>query len=334
MLLDENNLYVGKEGFEGILEKYTISPWNIKLSFVGHTSTISSILLYNEKIISADINGNIFAWSKETGEVIMQYFGFQNTVFAITIFEETLLAGGKGGSIIRWKIDNGEVIKTFAHTHAGNLLSMQVLNDKVFTGSSIGGVIRWNLSDYSPFILQRRLNSLRTIAVWKNFLISGSDDSRIRVYDSTSGDTLPVFTAVKHRSFVAFVHVYEDFLFSGGSDSLIIQWNLLNMTMLKIFYGKNIRITINREGHVQPVSGLDSDSTFLYSGGYDMVVRKWNISSGSQIAVSSRHNAFITTICVTNEFVLSGSEDGIIKVWNKDSISEMRFFDSTFKAET
>ncbi|KAI3655269.1 hypothetical protein MP638_006098, partial [Amoeboaphelidium occidentale] len=92
-------------------------------------------------------------------------------------------------------------------------------------------------------------------------------------------------------------------------------------------YGKVFPIALNHAGHLRPVSGLDSDSTFLYSGGYDLVVRKWNISSGSQIAVSSRHNAFITTIRITNEFVLSGSEDGIIKVWNKDSISELRFFD-------
>ncbi|KAI3659428.1 hypothetical protein MP638_000187, partial [Amoeboaphelidium occidentale] len=237
MLLDENHLYAATEGFGGKLEKFTISPWGFQLSFVGHTNTVTAILLLNERIYSCDKVGDIFAWNKETGERIMQFYGFQNI----------------------------------------------------------------------PRLLYRGEKT------------TGSDDGKIRVYDSTSGDTLPVFTAEEHKSFTSFLHVHENLLFSGRSDSLIMQWSLANFTYLKTLYG-----------HLGPVSGIDSDSTFLYSGGYDMVVRKWDISSGSQIAVSSRHNDFISAIDVTEELGFSGSEDSILKIWNKNSIFQLRSIDTFY----
>ncbi|KAI3656639.1 hypothetical protein MP638_007413 [Amoeboaphelidium occidentale] len=314
ILLDDNYLYVSIDNSQGELNKYLISPWSFQLRFVGHTASVSEIIVFNERIISSDANGIIFAWNKETGEIMMQYYGFQFYVFAMTIFGDTLLAGGAESSIKRWNIDSGEIIRTFAHTNYGQLLTIQVLNGIVFTGSSLGEVARWNLSDYSLYSLQKRSINVRATAAWKNYLISGCDDGKIRVYDSESSNILPVITLTGNQEFVFCLHVYENYLFSGGTDNLIMQWNLNNMTMMKIFYG-----------HLNYVSGLASDSTFLYSGGYDKVVRKWNISSGSELAVFSGHTDAVLAVYVSNDLLFSGSKNGLIKVWNKDGFSELDF---------
>lgn len=71
ILLDDNYLYVSIDNSQGEIAKYSISAWNFQLSFVGHTASVSEIIVFNERIISSDANGIIFAWNKETGEIMI-----------------------------------------------------------------------------------------------------------------------------------------------------------------------------------------------------------------------------------------------------------------------
>ncbi|KAI3655181.1 hypothetical protein MP638_000780, partial [Amoeboaphelidium occidentale] len=58
------------------------------------------------------------------------------------------------------------------------------------------------------------------------------------------------------------------------------------------------------------------------------VVRKWNISSGSEVAVFSGHNTEVDAIFVTNEVFLSGFRDAFLKIWNKVSGFQLRSIDT------
>lgn len=228
-------MYVGKEGFRGLLEKYTISPWNFQLSLTGHTDTVTAILVRDERLFSSDIDGNVFAWNKDTGEMLLRFVGFPGSIYAMALMDDGLFAGGSDRSIIMWNMNSGEVLKQFSREHMEVLLRMKVIDGKLFTGSLTGSVIKWNSSDFTPLLLQKRANSVRSIALWKNFLISGGDDTVIRVYDSRLSNHLPVVTLAGNQEYVICLYIHENYLFSGGTDNLIMQWNLNNVTKMKIF---------------------------------------------------------------------------------------------------
>lgn len=156
----------------------------------------------------------------------------------MTIFEDTLLAGGAESSIKRWNIDTGELVRQFGRSHTESIWSIAAGDGKIFTGSVGGLVIKWNLSDFSSTLLQDRANSLRAFVIWKNYLISESFDGKIRVYDGSTSSHSPVTTFLGNQDWVVCLHIHENYLFSGGNDNLIMQWNLINITMIKILYGK------------------------------------------------------------------------------------------------
>ncbi|KAI3655455.1 hypothetical protein MP638_006776, partial [Amoeboaphelidium occidentale] len=141
ILLNDNYLYVGIDNCQGDLAKYLISQWKSQLSFVGHSNTVTAILAHNERIISADLDANIFSWNKETGETITQFFGLPKFTFAITIFDDGLYARGANSSIIRWKIDTGELVRQFGRSHTESIWSIAAADGKIFTGTVGGHVI-------------------------------------------------------------------------------------------------------------------------------------------------------------------------------------------------
>ena len=68
----------------------------------------------------------------------------------------------------------------------------------------------------------------------------------------------------------------EKFLFSGSRDKKIIMWNMENYEKMKTFDGHTdwvYCVTVMRNG-------------FLLSGGYDGVLKKWNIESGRCVGTS------------------------------------------------
>jgi F-box/WD-40 domain protein 7 len=72
----------------------------------------------------------------------------------------------------------------------------------------------------------------------------------------------------------------------------------------------------------------------LYSSGYDFLILRWNISSGSQISGYAGHTDRISCIQYGGGFVFSGSEDKTIKVWNTETrLTELSFSGKSFNSD-
>jgi WD40 repeat protein len=73
--------------------------------------------------------------------------------------------------------------------------------------------------------------------MWKNVVIGSGEDQTIRLFDQASDSALPFAILSDHTGAVNCLFVHNDLLFSGGSDALIIQWNLTSLTLMMTLDG-------------------------------------------------------------------------------------------------
>jgi WD40 repeat protein len=78
---------------------------------------------------------------------------------------------------------------------------------------------------------------------------------------------------------------------------------------------------------------LVASSSFLYSAGYDNVVKQWNISSGALTADFVGHINYITSLQLDGDFLLSGSWDLSIKKWNIESTVMVESIEGTVSSK-
>lgn len=237
--VDENFMYLGMQGGSQQLVKCEISTFSFHSYLVGHTGTISAMALKQNLLFTSDKTGKTFSWNKDSGEIIRRYDGFNEEIRVLTPIGEYLYVGGYEGTMIKWNIESGDYIQITPNAHEASLMCLVIRNEEeFFTGAADDITIRWNRTTDTPkFIYPRSSQKMRAVAMWKNVVIGSGEDQTIRLFDKASDSALPFAILSDHTGAVNCLFVHNDLLFSGGSDFLIIQWNLTSLTLMMTLDG-------------------------------------------------------------------------------------------------
>jgi len=149
------------------------------------------------------------------------------------------------------------------------------------------------------------------------FAISSSWDKSMRLWDLTKGTTTKRFQ--QHEKDVLSVAISNDNrqILSGSRDKTIKLWNTLGKDMYT--FGRD------NEGHQGWVSAVRfSPATtqqpvpLIVSGGWDRVVKVWNLTTCKHLKNFIGHTGFITSVCVSPDSSLcaSGGKDGTAMLWD------------------
>ena len=94
-------------------------------------------------------------------------------------------------------------------------------------------------------------------------------------------------------------------LASGSSDGSIRLWEIASGELVS-----------KLEGHSGGITSLkfDTDGKLLYSASTDRTVKVWNLETNTLVDTISCFKGPVTCLEVDDEYIVTGSEDGIVRV--------------------
>ena len=157
-------------------------------------------------------------------------------------------------------------------------------------------------------------NGINSVAISSDnrYIVSGSDDKTVRLWDFKSGKLLKTLNG--HSNSVNSVAISSDnrYIVSGSSDKTVKLWDVNSGNFLKTF-----------SEHLSSVNSIaiSSDSKYIVSGSWDKTVKLWDVNSGKLLKTFRGHYSTIYSVAISsdNRYIVSGSWDNTVKLWEINS---------------
>ncbi len=142
-----------------------------------------------------------------------------------------------------------------------------------------------------------------------NYIVSGSEDQTVRIWDATSGKELMQLTG--HTGGIWSVAYSPDGtrIVSGGADQTVRIWDAAS--------GEELQQLIGHWDWVWAVA-YSPDGERIVSGSADETVRVWDAQSGEEIQQLTGHTDWVWAVAYSpdGERIVSGSADETVRVWD------------------
>ncbi|KAJ3225228.1 hypothetical protein HK099_007146 [Clydaea vesicula] len=148
-----------------------------------------------------------------------------------------------------------------------------------------------------------------------NTLISGSEDTTIRIWDLNHWSLVKVLTG--HTDTVTCLQFDVSKLVSGSLDSTLRIWSLDKMECVKIF------------NHANKITSLHFLEKILVSGSEDCSISVANLQTGRCFKLSGHTAAVSTVQIIENSRLISASKDQTLKIWCLESQQVLLNIDAT-----
>ena len=278
------------------------SNYDPHTTLTGHSSTVLSVPVTGDRIVSGSVDHTIKVWDLNSGRLIRTLRGHSSSVYSVVVAGNRIVSGSQNGRIKVWDLNSGRLIRTLTG-HSSYIRSVAVAGDRIVSGSEDHTIKVWNLNSGQLIrTLTGHSRSVYSVAVSGNRIVSGSRDNTIKVWDLNSGQLIRTLTG--HSNYVHSVSVAGNRIVSGSGDNTIKVWDLNSGQLIRTL-----------TGHSNPVRSVAVAGDRIVSGSEDGTIKVWDLNSGQLIRTLTGHSDWVYSVAVAGNRIVSGSRDGTIKIW-------------------
>uniref|UniRef100_A0A5K3F290 WD_REPEATS_REGION domain-containing protein n=1 Tax=Mesocestoides corti TaxID=53468 RepID=A0A5K3F290_MESCO len=158
-------------------------------------------------------------------------------------------------------------------------------------------------------VLRGHTGSVLCLQYEGNLLISGSSDSKVRLWDLSTGECLHILD--KHHEAVLHLRFRNSVLVTCSKDRNIAVWDMGP-------YPKDIQLRTLLTGHRAAVNVVDFDERYIVSASGDRTIKVWktDTTTVTPVRTLSGHRRGIACLQYRAPYVVSGSSDFTIRIWD------------------
>ena len=238
---------------ENNLCMWDLDSGKMLLNLPGHTRSITAVIVnkdFNLAITSSeDYSLRIWDLQSEVIKSILQGFSSNPTCIRFSpIDENIIISGDTNGEIKIWDLSNKKCISTI-EAHIIDITSLALTNncDRIISTSYDKNICIW---DFESLNLNKKLkynSSILCLLLLNNlYIVSGTSDNKIIIWDLNSGEQL--YTLLGHSSRVSTLAISpnNNYIVSGSYDKTLRLWNINTINSLL-----EIKCIAIMEGHKQ-----------------------------------------------------------------------------------
>src|SRR3990167_689587 len=244
-------------------QKYNITPEH---TLNGHAWSITSIAIYNDKVVTGSDDKTAIIWNLNTGKQLHTLNGHTNNcIRLVAISGDKVVTGSWDKTAIIWDLNTGKQLHIL-NGHTDCMLSVAISGDKVVTGSCDMTAIIWNLNTGKQLhTLKGHTDCIRLVAISGDKVVTGSDDETAIIWNLNTGKQL--HTLKGHTDRLWSVAISDDKVVTGSYDETAIIWDLNT--------GKQLH-TLN--GHTAWIRLVAISGDKVVTGSCDKTAIIWNLN--------------------------------------------------------
>ena len=254
----------------------------------GHHGTITCLAFSEEKIYSGGIDCEIRCWDMITSKCLFVcQEGHEASIWAITITGLCIVTGAADKRMCIWDKSNGALLKSMlTHQRAVRCLDASASAHLLVTGSADFEIKIWNV-EYVKTKQRRKFDD-------ENRIVGGDFTVNVALKKRLVGQGCSV-TAISLKATE---------IVSGGSNGVVILWDISSASILRKF-----------EGHTGPIRAIQFDAARVVSGSADGDVRVFDVANGKSLITLRGHKKGILDLQYDTDMVLTLSADGTMRRW-------------------
>ncbi|GBG24418.1 Bromodomain and WD repeat-containing protein 1 [Hondaea fermentalgiana] len=306
---------------------------------------------------SAAVGGSLYTWTMLRDLKYKEHSGHDDAIVSLVCFDESPAARSTRISAPRSMPEgSNDPAASSKRGRARESFSEKAKHGFQIFSASLDNTLRaWDWYDMKCLFKLREPQSEMTCLTRlpdSGILATGNEDGTIRLWSCDTGSTMVLRG---HKNTVLCLDVAERrrhvYLLSAGYDGNVGIWDVTLRSMIRpklecMFEAhKPLRPSLDETNSLAVLqqdcnqeilcirynpagafpeatsSGQQRPDSFL-TGGNDCVVRVWHFTSYIQLCALEGHTEPITCLEIDANFVISGSDDGSVRVWNLANLRE------------
>jgi WD40 repeat protein len=305
----------GKAGSGPILAHYDLQTGELlhtwHKDYYSHSRSLE--LSPDRERLLAGTRHSAQEWDVETYEMLGKFSGHHGhavTSVAYCADPDQLLTGSRDGSIRRWDRHEAKVLLRW-WPHEGHVTRIEVSPDGKWALSYGAGLVdERNVEDGTPRIVWERHNgAVNAVAAVPggDRVVSGSTDETLRVWDTSSGESLLTIDGANLGAWALDVSPDGQRVAAGCKDGIVREFSLQDGSLLRELSG--------HRGYVRAVAYTPKGTHLLSSAG-DGTVRAWG-DRDTPVHVLDEHRGGVLALDVSPDgnYAVSGGRDGTVRYW-------------------